>query len=102
MIPNPLRDPTDEDVACQGFRVVRRAGSVCCEGHHAEMIMLALVGDYNDSDIMFRCVRSCESLREFGMQHGWLRENANYHARKCELGHKLPLIDEYLKKSLDL
>lgn len=54
---------TDEDVACYNFRIERRAGSVCCSGHHAVMITLCLAQDEVDAEIMWQGVRSCESMR---------------------------------------
>lgn len=89
-------EPTEEDIDAQAFRVTRHMDPVN-DIDRFMMIMYCLIGDYVDSEIMHRGVRSCESLREFGMHHEWLREDV--HIMLEQRG--LKQIEEYLKIMLD-
>jgi hypothetical protein len=90
-------DPTPEDLDAAAFRITRHSDTGA-DTDRFMMVMYCLIGDYVDGEIMWRAVQSCESLREFEMQHDWLREEA----LKAALHLRLRLLDDYLKLKLEI
>jgi hypothetical protein len=88
-------EPTSEDIDATAFRITRHADAEH-DVDRFRLIMYCLIGDYVDGAIMLRAVKSCDSLREFEMQHDWLREEVQISAQNTPL----KLIDDYLKIKL--